>query len=333
MQCLLWNTARRETALPNKLSNSSEVSWSTRNITRVQFSQTEKKDYFFVLLETRTSFRSLQSFHFALTQHARSGHVCDFRMPTSAPAHFEVTLSIPALRGETLSQQREVQHSLATGVKDGSPRARLQVSRRKWESFQGLPRTFGQALADSRIAFPPRSWQETDSSSPHVPSHLTPLKPLTLSSFLPSFARRRSYGTSESRARAPLGTGPRPGPGTRRACSSPVSTQPSERFRAGSATGPGSAGGRQPRPSLPRRRAPAPHARARARARPGVPGYGGSPPEALRRAGSRQRRQTPARRAGRRCPPPAPAAAAAEPPRQPPRPSAPRAGHRVPGDR
>lgn len=81
-----------------------------------------------------------------------------------------------------------------------SLRARLQVSRRKWEPFQGLPRTFGQALADPRTAFPPRS----DSSAPRVPSHLAPLealKPLLLPAF---------FGAHPTCA--PRGAGPGHGP-------------------------------------------------------------------------------------------------------------------------
>lgn len=81
-----------------------------------------------------------------------------------------------------------------------SLRARLQVSRRKWEHFQGLPRTFGQALADPRPAFPPRS----DSSAPGVPSHLAlleALNPLLLPAFL-----------TAHRTCAPRGAGPGHGP-------------------------------------------------------------------------------------------------------------------------
>lgn len=140
-----------------ELPNNSETSWSTK-VTKAQISQTENKTCFFVLVKTRTFFQFRQSLRFAPTQHPCSDHLRDLQMTARVSAHFEVTLIIPALRRETLSQRRaEHQYFFATGVKDGSLRARLQVSRRKWESFQGLPRTFGQALACSRTAFPPRS--------------------------------------------------------------------------------------------------------------------------------------------------------------------------------
>lgn len=56
------------------------------------------------------------------------------------------------------------------------PQARLQVSRRKWEPFQGLPRTFAQALAAPRPALPPRSDTRLPCPCPPGPSAaLTPV--------------------------------------------------------------------------------------------------------------------------------------------------------------
>lgn len=98
-------------------------------------------------------------------------------------------------------------------------RARLQVSRRKWERFQGLPRTFGQALADARSAFPPRS----DSSAARVPSHAAPPGARTPLPLVPSRRHTGALGGAQAGARPRCGvtnterSGERAAPGGARA--------------------------------------------------------------------------------------------------------------------